>query len=207
MGRAQAAERQREREKDWLTWVTDSLLIARRERPETGLFFGARGIKSEQEVSPTTKSFDPRLSKEMTKSYSHYPRDDRESDGSVMSLPDDESLLGDKDKLSILGFQIRKLVYPAKDYKYQMQLIARTLSYPEQPGQQIKDGDSGKEITHTHECMYYVVSGTCFFDIRDEGEKWARIQLEAGDVMTVPAGSYYRWSGECVRYTEDTAAG
>ncbi|KAE9401061.1 hypothetical protein BT96DRAFT_919044 [Gymnopus androsaceus JB14] len=103
----------------------------------------------------------------------------------------------DEGFLEDLGYRLRKLVHPSKDYKFQTQLLARALGYPEQKGRihNTRDAETfAKEVTHAQECMYYIVSGTCYFDVRFGGgtEDWIRIVLHTGDTMIVPAGSYHK---------------
>ncbi|KIK60351.1 hypothetical protein GYMLUDRAFT_604513 [Collybiopsis luxurians FD-317 M1] len=154
----------------------------------------------------------------MARSYSFSPRHENETTSEVvdsndagdkmMSPYDDGTEIDDAnvDELKTLGYEIRKLVHPSNDYQFQMQLVARALRYPEQQGQQVlnEDGIQGKEIMHTHESIFYIVSGSSYFDIRGGGEKWIRIRLEAGKMVIVPAGSYHRCfrDGESIRYTQ-----
>ncbi|KAF9072336.1 hypothetical protein BDP27DRAFT_1361165 [Rhodocollybia butyracea] len=104
-----------------------------------------------------------------------------------------EEIFGSENTLKALGYRRRKLVHSSKDYKFQIQLLARSLGYPTQEGQNTVQNREllEKEVMYTQECLYYIISEACFLDIRGRADDWTRVHLQAGDTMIVPAGSYH----------------
>lgn len=47
---------------------------------------------------------------------------------------------------------------------------------------------------HADDEIRLVLDGSGFFDIRDPKDKWVRICVEKGDLITLPAGSYHRFT-------------
>lgn len=50
-----------------------------------------------------------------------------------------------------------------------------------------------KEHHHTLDEVRFVVEGEGIFDVRDESDRWVRIQVEAGDLIIIPANKYHRF--------------
>ena len=50
-----------------------------------------------------------------------------------------------------------------------------------------------KEHFHTLDEVRFVVDGEGIFDVRDAGDQWVRIEVDAGDLIIIPANKYHRF--------------
>ncbi|HVR40860.1 MAG TPA: cupin domain-containing protein [Thermoanaerobaculia bacterium] len=50
-----------------------------------------------------------------------------------------------------------------------------------------------KEHFHTEDEVRLVVEGDGIFDVRDDGDRWIRIEVTAGDMIVIPANTYHRF--------------
>ena len=50
-----------------------------------------------------------------------------------------------------------------------------------------------KEHYHTLDEVRFVVDGEGIFDVRDDGDRWVRIEVDAGDLIIIPAHAYHRF--------------
>ncbi|MEZ4380591.1 MAG: cupin domain-containing protein [Nannocystaceae bacterium] len=67
------------------------------------------------------------------------------------------------------------------------------------------------EHLHTDDEVRFVLEGAGIFDLRSEGDRWIRAEVERGDLLVVPAGLYHRFfltdrkQIRCVRLFKDSS--
>jgi 1,2-dihydroxy-3-keto-5-methylthiopentene dioxygenase len=64
---------------------------------------------------------------------------------------------------------------------------------PETPNLDAICAKFDKEHYHTLDEVRFVVEGEGIFDVRDGEDRWVRIEVDAGDLIVIPANKYHRF--------------
>uniref|UniRef100_A0A8C3D143 Acireductone dioxygenase n=1 Tax=Cairina moschata TaxID=8855 RepID=A0A8C3D143_CAIMO len=118
------------------------------------------------------------------------------------------------EQLRLLGVTYRKLdadnyetdpclkeIRKAENYSW-MDII--TIHKDKLPNYEEKIKTFYEEHLHLDDEIRYILDGSGYFDVRDKDDKWIRISMEKGDMITLPAGIYHRFTldeNACFQHT------
>ncbi|XP_002165167.1 acireductone dioxygenase [Hydra vulgaris] len=57
-----------------------------------------------------------------------------------------------------------------------------------------------QEHTHTDDEIRYIIDGSGYFDVKNQKSEWVRIFVSKGDLLSLPAGMYHRFTVDENKY-------
>ncbi len=125
----------------------------------------------------------------------------------------------DSDELAHIGVHYERLEVDPDNYQPAMDRLMASRGYvtqdiieltPETPGLDTLCDKFKDEHLHSDDEVRFVLGGGGVFDLRSADDRWLRAEVEAGDLLVVPAGLYHRFfltdarQIRCVRLFKDS---
>ncbi|EOO02791.1 putative -dihydroxy-3-keto-5-methylthiopentene dioxygenase protein [Phaeoacremonium minimum UCRPA7] len=134
-----------------------------------------------------------------------YLYDDLPGDQRLPHDSGNDVVVDDLKKLGVLYYRIGDIagvdqLASERGYKNRDEI---TVS-PEKMGDIYEDKVKSFFTEHLHEDeeIRYVRDGHGYFDVRNKGDQWIRIQLEKDDLLILPAGIYHRFTTDDSNYIQ-----
>ncbi|XP_046893061.1 1,2-dihydroxy-3-keto-5-methylthiopentene dioxygenase isoform X1 [Hypomesus transpacificus] len=123
--------------------------------------------------------------------------------------PNQPVSLEDLQKLGIFHFKLNADIYETdpelekirKDHGFSYSDII-TIAKDTLPNYEEKLKMFFEEHLHLDDEIRYILDGRAYFDVRDKEDRWIRISMVKGDLITLPAGIYHRFTMDETNYTK-----
>ena len=124
------------------------------------------------------------------------------------------------DDLARVGVHCERLELDPADFQPPLDRLKAARGYvtqdiveirPDTPNLPANKAKFADEHLHTDDEVRFVLAGEGIFDIRSADDRWMRVEVEAGDLLVVPANLHHRFfltdreEIRCVRLFKDSA--
>ncbi|KAK3785647.1 hypothetical protein RRG08_023902 [Elysia crispata] len=105
------------------------------------------------------------------------------------------------DLQNCLGVEIKKFNVQNMECNPEYVCMKRTKDYKEEETSMVKGSaeesdkkidEESREHLDVDDEVWMVLEGSGYLDIRDRCDKWIRIEIKPGDMITIPGGMYHR---------------
>ncbi|XP_038148629.1 1,2-dihydroxy-3-keto-5-methylthiopentene dioxygenase [Cyprinodon tularosa] len=123
--------------------------------------------------------------------------------------PNQPVSLDELKKLGVFCWKLNADIYEAdpalekirKDHGYSYMDII-TIQRDSLPNYEQKLKMFYEEHLHLDDEIRYILDGQAYFNVRDKEDRWIRIAMKKGDLITLPAGIYHRFTLDETDYTK-----